>query len=48
MITVGTAFAKDEIGWWGDQLYKSIFEGANVWTPEGNPAAWEAIENAPA
>ena len=42
-ITAGTAFAKDEMGWWGDQLYKSIFEGANVWTPEGNPVAWELV-----
>ena len=40
-ITVGTAFAKDELGWWGDQLYKSIYDGQNVWTPEQYPAGWE-------
>ena len=31
-ITAGTAFAKDELGWWGDTLYKSLLD-ANVWTP---------------
>ena len=40
-ITAGLAFSKDEIGWWGDVLYKSIYDGANVWTPEQYPAAWE-------
>ena len=40
-ITVGLAFSKDEIGWWGDVLYKSIYDGANVWTPEQYAAAWE-------
>ena len=39
-ITVGTAFAKDECGWWGDVLYKSLID-ANVWTPEANPSGWE-------
>lgn len=39
-ITAGTAFAKDELGWWGDVLYKSILEG-NVWTPAAHPAGWE-------
>lgn len=41
-ITVGTAFAKDEIGWWGDNLYKSLIE-ANVYTPTSYPAGWEKI-----
>ena len=40
-ITAGIAFSKDEIGWWGDVLYKSIYDGANVWTPEQYAAAWE-------
>lgn len=40
-ITAGLAFSKDEIGWWGDVLYKSIYDGANVWTPEQYAAAWE-------
>lgn len=41
-ITVGTAFAKDEIGWWGDNLYKSLIE-ANVYTPTSFPGGWEKI-----
>lgn len=40
-ITAGTAFALDELGWWGDQLYKSLLSG-NVWTPEQYPAGWTA------
>lgn len=45
-ITAGTAFAKDELGWWGDDLYKSIYDGQNVWTPEQYPAGWELqVEN---
>lgn len=39
-ITAGTAFAKDECGWWGDVLYKSLID-ANVYTPETYPAGWE-------
>ena len=45
-ITAGLAFSKDEIGWWGDVLYKSIYDGANVWTPEQYAAAWEVVTNA--
>ena len=41
-ITVGTAFAKDELGWWDDVLYRSLID-ANVWTPEANAAGWEAM-----
>lgn len=41
-ITAGTAFAKDECGWWGDVLYKSLID-ANVYTPEQYAAGWEAI-----
>lgn len=43
-ITAGTAFAKDELGWWGDVLYKSILPNANVWTPEQYPSGWEVVE----
>lgn len=39
-ITVGTAFSKDELGWWQDELYKSLIE-ANVYTPEQYAAGWE-------
>lgn len=42
VITAGTAFAKDECGWWGDVLYKSLID-ANVYTPEQYPAGWEAV-----
>ena len=41
-ITAGTAFAKDECGWWGDKLYKSLI-AANVYTPESYPAGWEVV-----
>lgn len=41
-ITVGTAFSKDELGWWNDTLYKSLLDN-NVWTPEQNPSGWEII-----
>ena len=42
VITAGTAFAKDECGWWGDVLYKSLIN-ANVYTPEQYPAGWEVV-----
>ena len=45
-ITAGLAFSKGEIGWWRDVLYKSIYDGANVWTPEQYAAAWEVVTNA--
>lgn len=41
-ITAGTAFAKDELGWWGDTLYKSLLD-ANVWTPSQNASGWEKV-----
>ena len=42
VITAGTAFAKDELGWWGDVLYRSAMD-VNVWTPEGNASGWEVV-----
>ena len=42
-ITVGTAFAKDELGWWGEDLYKSLID-ANVYTPVAYPAGWELVK----
>lgn len=42
-ITAGTAFAKDECGYWGEILYKSLID-ANVWTPEAYPSGWEIVE----
>lgn len=41
-ITVTTAFALDECGWWNDQLYKSLIN-TNVYTPDQYPAGWELI-----
>lgn len=43
-LTAGTAFQRDELGWWGDTLYQSLID-ANVWTPEQNAEGWEAVEN---
>jgi hypothetical protein len=43
VITVGLAFAKDECGWWGDALYKSLID-SNVYTPEAYGAGWELVE----
>lgn len=43
VITSTLAFSKDEIGWWGDKLYKSLID-ANVYTPEQYPAGWEVVE----
>ena len=42
VITVGLAFSKDEIGWWGDDLYKSLYDN-NVQTPAAWSAGWEEI-----
>ena len=41
-ITVGTAFAKGERGWWKDALYESLID-SNVWTPDAYPAGWEVV-----
>lgn len=41
-ITTTTMFAKDELGWWKEELYKSLIDN-NVWTPEAYPAGWEKI-----
>lgn len=42
-ITVTEAFAKDELGWWGDVIYRSIMDD-NVYTPEQYPAGWELAQ----
>jgi hypothetical protein len=42
-ITVGLAFSKDELGWWGDVIYKSLVND-NVYTPEDYAANWEIVE----
>lgn len=43
IITVSTAFAKDEYGWWKDTLYKSLAD-ANVYTPDQYAANWIVVE----
>lgn len=43
VITVGKSFKKDEIGWWGNTLYKSLIDN-NVWTPADYPIGWEIVE----
>lgn len=41
-ITVSTAFAEGEYGWWGDELYKSKV-ASNVYTPTVYPVNWEKV-----
>ena len=41
-ITVTTAFAKDELGWWDGVLYRSLLN-ANVYTPKQYPDGWEKV-----
>lgn len=42
IITVTTAFAEGEYGWWGDVLYKSKVN-SNVYTPDQYAPNWEAV-----
>lgn len=42
VITAGLAFAKDEQGWWKEQLYASLIDN-NVWTPEAYAAGWSLV-----
>lgn len=42
VITPGTAFMKEELGWWENVLYKSLIDN-NVWTPIANPNGWELV-----
>lgn len=41
-ITVGLKFSKDELGWWGDTLYRSKVDN-NTYTPEQYPDNWEIV-----
>lgn len=43
VITAENPFAKDEQGWWGDELYRSKIN-ANVYTPVQYPDGWEVVE----
>lgn len=42
-ITVTSAFAKGERGWWMEDLYESLID-ANVYTPTAYPAGWKIVE----
>ena len=42
-LTVTTAFADGEYGWWNNVLYKSLTDN-NVYTPEQCPSNWEKVE----
>jgi len=42
VITAGTAFAKDEQGWWKDVLYISLIDN-NVWTPDEHSDGWMLV-----
>lgn len=41
-LTVTTAFAKNECGWWEDKLYRSL-TGGNVYPPAVYPQGWEIV-----
>lgn len=41
-ITAGLAFSENELGWWGDTLYRSLHDN-NVYTPSEYPDWWEAV-----
>lgn len=43
VITVTTAFAKDEIGWWTDGLKYRSKKDNNVYTPAVRPEDWEPV-----
>lgn len=42
-LTVTTAFAKGECGWWNGVLYRSLLD-SNVYTPAVYPAGWEKVK----
>lgn len=42
VITVGTAFSLNEIGWWNNELYKSLLDN-NVYNPSQYPQGWEML-----
>lgn len=43
-IDVTTLFALDELGWWGDVLYRSKADN-NAYTPEQYPDNWALVSN---
>ena len=43
IITVGTAFALGQRGWWNDKLYESKL-ASNVYNPDQYPDGWLLVE----
>ena len=43
-IVTENPFTKDELGWWGDVLYRSLLS-TNVYTPEQYAAGWEEVKS---
>ena len=43
VLTVTTAFSNGELGWWGEDLFRSK-KDSNVYTPAVRPDDWEAVE----
>ena len=41
-LTVITAFAENECGWWNGILYRSLTD-ANIYTPAVYPQGWETV-----
>ena len=38
------AYSAGDMVSYNGKVYRSVFEGANVWSPDANPDAWEAVE----
>lgn len=43
-IVAENPFTKDELGWWGDVLYRSLLS-TNVYTPAQYAAGWEEVKS---
>lgn len=43
VLTVTTAFSNGEVGWWGDDLYRSK-KDSNAYTPAVRPEDWELMQ----
>lgn len=43
-IVTENPFTKNELGWWGDVLYRSLLS-TNVYTPAQHAAGWEEVKS---
>lgn len=43
-IVAENPFTKNELGWWGDALYRSLLD-TNVYTPAQYAAGWEEVKS---